>query len=326
MVARMKTHPIADLFPMMADDELQDLAADIKERGLLQPVVRDTEGRILDGRNRYAACKIAGVEPEYVTYEGDDPDGYALAVNIARRNMSKGQQAIVLARALRQRDKNIESIERDKGKVARQHGISPQYLAHANVILDYAADEADRILTTPPLQFFDEAYKLASANKKAKKEEADQLTALRDEAPDLADDVAEERVTFKDALVVLKQRRDDAERADEVAEIDALVDDAGGTAPNFTQRVEKGELTWTEALTLAKQWKHEYDESVTRHVNAIMRVNESWGYLAKTLTTPERIHSTDVLKQLGEADRHRLNEITTEITNLVLPERITGDE
>ena len=32
--------------------------------------------------------------------EGDDPAGYALSVNINRRNMNKGQHAIVVARAL----------------------------------------------------------------------------------------------------------------------------------------------------------------------------------------------------------------------------------
>jgi ParB-like chromosome segregation protein Spo0J len=49
------------LFPMLADDELEELAADIK--GLLQRIVLDAEGRVLDGRNRLAACEIAGVEP-----------------------------------------------------------------------------------------------------------------------------------------------------------------------------------------------------------------------------------------------------------------------
>ena len=39
--------------------------------------------------------------PQYVTYEGDDPDGYALMVNILRRNLTKSQLAMVAARASR---------------------------------------------------------------------------------------------------------------------------------------------------------------------------------------------------------------------------------
>jgi hypothetical protein len=31
----LAVHPVAALFPMLADDELDELAADIKERGLL---------------------------------------------------------------------------------------------------------------------------------------------------------------------------------------------------------------------------------------------------------------------------------------------------
>jgi hypothetical protein len=59
------------------NDELHELAADIKERGLLQPIILDAKGRIFDGRNRLAACEIVGVEPQFETYEGDDTDGYA---------------------------------------------------------------------------------------------------------------------------------------------------------------------------------------------------------------------------------------------------------
>ena len=100
-----KVHPVADLFPMLPEEELRDLAEDIKVRGQLQPIVLDKAGEaILDGRNRFAACKLAGVKPEFVTYDGDDPDGYALAVNIVRRNMTKGQQAIVVAKAARRPD------------------------------------------------------------------------------------------------------------------------------------------------------------------------------------------------------------------------------
>ena len=57
------------LFPRLGDAELRQLAADIKANGLLNPVVRH-RGKILDGRNRLAACEIAGVKPKFVEWQG----------------------------------------------------------------------------------------------------------------------------------------------------------------------------------------------------------------------------------------------------------------
>ena len=64
-------HPIADLFPMMTDEELANLAADIKANGLIHPIVVDKDGVLIDGRNRDRACEIAGIEPATVLFEGD---------------------------------------------------------------------------------------------------------------------------------------------------------------------------------------------------------------------------------------------------------------
>jgi ParB-like chromosome segregation protein Spo0J len=94
----MKIHPAADIFPMMSDEELQDLAADIKESGLIHPIVTDADGEVLiDGRNRLAACKIAGVEPTFEKLNGQDAVAYIVSTNLARRTLTKGQQAMSLA-------------------------------------------------------------------------------------------------------------------------------------------------------------------------------------------------------------------------------------
>ena len=79
-------HPIADLFPMMTDEELANLAADIKANGLIHAIVVDKDGVIIDGRNRDRACEIAGIEPATVLFEGDDPRAYIIASNISRRH------------------------------------------------------------------------------------------------------------------------------------------------------------------------------------------------------------------------------------------------
>jgi len=119
------------------------LAADINECGLIHAIVLDKDGQVLDGRNRLAACEIAGVEPRFTTYEGDDPAGYALAVNITRRHLTKGQQAMILTSAhLLETDKRGWQV-----KVGKDNDISQPRLAQASVVLQHAPDLADEVVS-----------------------------------------------------------------------------------------------------------------------------------------------------------------------------------
>lgn len=92
----MKHHPIADVWPMMDEAKLHELADDIRKNGQLVPVWI-YEGQILDGRNRWAACKIAGVEPKTKEYAGDEPTAFAVSLNDRRRHMGKSALAAVAA-------------------------------------------------------------------------------------------------------------------------------------------------------------------------------------------------------------------------------------
>jgi ParB-like chromosome segregation protein Spo0J len=89
-------HPLAAIFPVMAEPEIADLAADIKTNGLRVPIVL-YQGKILDGRNRYRACDKAEVEPQFVEYEGDQPIQYVLSLNLRRRHLTTSQKATVAA-------------------------------------------------------------------------------------------------------------------------------------------------------------------------------------------------------------------------------------
>lgn len=87
----MKIHPVAELFPMLPEAELRELSKSISAEGLLNPCVRQ-KGVLLDGRNRLAACKLAGVEPRFVEYEGDSPVSFIIGVNLNRRHLDRGQK------------------------------------------------------------------------------------------------------------------------------------------------------------------------------------------------------------------------------------------
>lgn len=87
-------HPSADIFPMLGDPELHELAADIRTHGLREPIVL-AAGAVLDGRNRLRACQLAGVQPQFRTYEGDQPTSYVIRTNLKRRHLSASQRAAV---------------------------------------------------------------------------------------------------------------------------------------------------------------------------------------------------------------------------------------
>lgn len=201
-------HPIADLFPMLAEDELRELAADIKQRGQLQPIVLDSEGRILDGRNRHAACELAGVEPQFTTYEGDDPDGYALSVNINRRHLTKGQQAMVAAKARSVSERPIRSI-------AEHTGLSTGRISQAATVLEFAPDCVDAVIAGA--EGLDTAYKVAKERKEKAEGVEAQLARLRAEDPELADKVVEGDLTLAGAWAERKARAAEEERQRKVA-------------------------------------------------------------------------------------------------------------
>ena len=70
---RHAVHPAAELFPPMDGTELKDLADDIKKNGLISPIVYIKGSGILDGRNRLAACRIAGITPRWEAHTDKDP-------------------------------------------------------------------------------------------------------------------------------------------------------------------------------------------------------------------------------------------------------------
>ncbi len=87
-------HPIAELFPLMSDADLAELAKDINENGQREDIVV-YQGKILDGRNRYRACLLADVEPRVTSYVGTQPVLDVLSWNLHRRHLTPGQRAAI---------------------------------------------------------------------------------------------------------------------------------------------------------------------------------------------------------------------------------------
>lgn len=227
-------HPAAAVFPMLSDDELRDLADDIKANGLLHPIIIDAEGAIVDGRNRYAACGIAGVEPRYQVLNGHDPIAFILSQNIARRHLTKGQQAMIVARVL------VSDSDKFQDAIAAETGLRQGLISEARIVLTWAPDLVDRVIAGADK--YTDALKVARERKAAASSTEAQLRRLRATAPDLATLVVEEQMDLAEALGALRvrqQREVDTKRATSQLADTMLVFLDPGSAATVEERVDQ---------------------------------------------------------------------------------------
>ena len=135
----LPVHPSAALFPLLPPDELDELAESIRENGLQDPIVMQ-RGVMLDGRNRYAACKLAKVEPTVTEFEGD-ANAYIIAANINRRHMNAGQRAMAVAMI------RPEANRGGRGKTIQElEGFAPSRISEARVVLKHTPAAAALVL------------------------------------------------------------------------------------------------------------------------------------------------------------------------------------
>lgn len=94
-MSNFEFHPAANEFPLLDDERIDELARDIEANGQHEPI-RLCEGRIIDGRNRYLACRKAGVEPRFeVLPDGSDPFAFVWSCNGERRDLTQDQRYLI---------------------------------------------------------------------------------------------------------------------------------------------------------------------------------------------------------------------------------------
>jgi len=196
-IKTMPVFPAADAFPMLDADGLEELAADIKQHGLRDPlVVADVDGKTLlvDGRNRRRACDMAGVEPSVVNLNGDDPTAYVLSANVHRRHMTKGQRAMAVATIYPEGGRGGRGKTREKitGLPFDRTNVS-----RARTVLRYAPDLSANVLGGSVS--LDNAYQEAAQRKKDASGDVARLAAIRAGHPDIADKVVEGELTLAGA-------------------------------------------------------------------------------------------------------------------------------
>lgn len=142
-----KVAAAATVFPLLSAAELAELADDIRANGLIHPIVL-WSGEILDGRNRLAACRLAGVEPRFEEYSGHDPLAYVIGANLRRRHLDASQLAMVGDRVATMRQgsrTDLASIEArsevSQSEAAAMVGVSRSAIQRAHVVHEHGTPE-----------------------------------------------------------------------------------------------------------------------------------------------------------------------------------------
>lgn len=120
---------------MMGDAELRALADDIKAHGQQEWCVL-YQGKLLDGRNRWRACQLLGVEPETCERDdepGFDPIGYVVSHNLHRRHLKESQRAMVAAKLKKMLEPEAKERQRKGGGDKKSKAAKPQKSVVANL-------------------------------------------------------------------------------------------------------------------------------------------------------------------------------------------------
>ena len=283
----MEFHEFAGIFPLLEEAELQELAVDIKQKGLIDPVFL-YEGKILDGRNRYRACLKAEVEPRFEEYNGDDPVGFVVSKNLKRRHLNQSQLGFVAL--------NIKAVEAERAKqrvggrpaektpainggglgdgdardiAAKQLGVSHGYVTDAERIRREAPDLEEKVMAgkmhiTQAMRALKEA---------ARQKKRDENAAKLEDIPELAT-VEEVQQLFSTIVIDPPWSWDDEGDADQL----------GRARPTY-KTMSFEELMDLRVASLAAPNAHLYLWITNRSLPKGFLLIEKWGFRYVTCLT-----------------------------------------
>jgi ParB-like chromosome segregation protein Spo0J len=226
----MKHHPIADVWPMMDEAKLAELADDIRKNGQLVPVWL-YDGKILDGRNRWAACQIAGVEPKAKEYTGDEPTAFAVSLNDRRRHMNKGSLAAVAAEL---EPHFAEDAKRRQQKAGKEHGRGQKVVEKVPQPID----------AKPSPKAREEAAKSVGVNDRY----VSDAKKVKTESPEVFERLKAGKITLQDAKREVAKKPTDDWRQDER---DRQVEVENGFTVVANAAADKNLICWAESKGLA---------------------------------------------------------------------------
>jgi N6-adenosine-specific RNA methylase IME4 len=146
-MSAVKFHPLANAFLLLEGSDFDALVADIKANGQREAITV-LDGLILDGRNRYRACRAVGINPQAVDFDptaDGDPLAFVISKNLRRRHMDESMRAMVGARletlrhgGNRKSKGQNANLHVDRSTAAKLVNVSPRSIASAAIVRDKA--------------------------------------------------------------------------------------------------------------------------------------------------------------------------------------------
>ena len=277
-----KIHPLAEMFPMMSEEELDELASDIKTNGLRHPIVRDKDDQIIDGRNRLEACKRARIEPEFILLEdGKDPVAFIISENVTRRHLTKGQRAMLAAKAKKSQDgsSGTNAFSGSSGTIRQfeeQLKVSHTGIAKALVILQFAPDLEPLIMSgAMPLN---EGYEKARERQIDANSDEALMFKLKRDAPDLANEVAEEKLSLIDAIKALEERNEQRRRRcrSVAGSLDNILIFTGAISASTPESMIEELKKYLEPESFTANLKEANSETFKRAIKVLSGLTKDW--------------------------------------------------
>lgn len=133
-MTELEFHPVASIFPLLAGDDFRALVEDIRENGQLEPIWT-YQGQIIDGRNRYMACRSLGNEAATREWGGNGSLlDFVVSMNLHRRHLTSSQRAAIAVEMLPMLEAEAEKRRRKKIGEYRSTGETTQLFepSHGN--------------------------------------------------------------------------------------------------------------------------------------------------------------------------------------------------
>lgn len=149
-LALYEFHEVANIFPMMSDEEYRNLVNDVKENGQHMPIYI-WQNKIIDGRNRYKACCELGIAPLVEQWDGEGSlVSFVVSLNLNRRHLDTSQRAMVAARLANlgegRPQKTAEISAVSQTQAATLLNVSPDAIQQGRRVIERATPQLTQLV------------------------------------------------------------------------------------------------------------------------------------------------------------------------------------